>query len=303
MLRLSILTLSYRQAFDDGRMDLMSFLDTCRELSVEGVDLHDSAFPAVDRASLLAVKRECLDRGLDIPCIAISNNFARPAEDLAADVQRTKTWIERAALLGAPQVRVFSGKPFSEDDRAASWDRCADALRECAEFGAEVGVVVSLQNHNHNQIAPDGEDVLRLIRQVDHPNLGHVLDTGQYAGSPGASGFADDEQREAPRLPEQHCPHRAAGHRRPRQALPHRHRPGRVAGLRHDLPDHPRRALQRLDQPGLRRPRRSRRGHSPRRPLSPRLPARSVHLSPSASASQYVAAVGSPGKPLGDALR
>jgi len=61
MLRLSILTLSYRQAFDDGRMDLMRFLDTCRELSVEGVDLHDSAFPAEDRASLLAVKRACLD--------------------------------------------------------------------------------------------------------------------------------------------------------------------------------------------------------------------------------------------------
>ena len=196
MLRLSILTLSYRQAFDDGRMDLMSFLDTCRELSVEGVDLHDSAFPAVDRASLLAVKRECLDRGLDIPCIAISNNFARPADELPTDVQRTKTWIERAALFGAPQVRVFSGSPATEEDRAASWDRCADALRECAEFGAEVGVVVSLQNHNHKQIAPDGEDVLRLIRQVDHPNLGHVLDTGQYAGSPGASGFADDEQRD-----------------------------------------------------------------------------------------------------------
>ena len=196
MLRLSILTLSYRQAFDDGRMDLLRFLDTCRELSVEGVDLHDSAFPAEDRASLLEVKRACLDRGLDIPCIAISNNFARPADELPADVQRTKTWIERAALLGAPQVRVFSGHPATEADRAASWDRCAEGLRDCAEFGAEVGVVVSLQNHNHKQIAPDGEDVLRLIRQVDHPNLGHVLDTGQYAGSPGASGFADDAQSE-----------------------------------------------------------------------------------------------------------
>ena len=196
MLRLSILTLSYRQAFNDGRMDLMGFLDTCRELSVDGVDLHESAFESVDRASLLAVKRACLDRGLDIPCVAISNNFARPAEDLAADVARTKTWIERAALLGAPQVRVFSGHPATEADRTASWDRCADALRECAEFGAEVGIVVSLQNHNHLQIAPDGEDVLRLIRQVDHPNLGHVLDTGQYAGAPGASGFTDDVQRE-----------------------------------------------------------------------------------------------------------
>ena len=138
MLRLSILTLSYRQAFDDGRMDLMRFLDTCRELSVEGVDLHDSAFPAVDRDSLLAVKRDCLDRGLDIPCIAISNNFARPADELAADVQRTKTWIERAALL---------------------------------------------------------RSLAHVQSVVDHPNLGHVLDTGQYAGSPGASGFADDEQR------------------------------------------------------------------------------------------------------------
>ena len=96
MLRLSILTLSYRQAFDDGRMDLMRFLDTCRELSVDGVDLHDSAFPAEDRASLLDVKRACLDRGLDIPCIAISNNFARPAEELAGrhpahqDLDRTR---------------------------------------------------------------------------------------------------------------------------------------------------------------------------------------------------------------------
>ena len=89
MLKLSILTLSYRQAFNDGRMELMRFLDTCRELSVDGVDLHDSAFPSVDRAALLAVKRDCLDRGLDIPCIAISNNFARPANDLPADIQRT----------------------------------------------------------------------------------------------------------------------------------------------------------------------------------------------------------------------
>ena len=196
MLRLSILTLSYSQTFRAGRMDMLSFLDTCRELGVDGADLHEAAFEATDRASLLAVKRACLDRGLDIPCVAVSNNFARPADELPAEVQRTKQWIERAALLGAPQVRLFSGRPADESDRAAAWDRCADALRDCAEFGADLGVVVSLQNHNHLQIAPDGEDVLRLIRQVDHPNLGHVLDTGQYAGSPGASGFADDAQRE-----------------------------------------------------------------------------------------------------------
>ena len=196
MLRLSILTLSYRQAFDDGRMDLMSFLDTCRELSVEGVDLHDSAFPAVDRASLLAVKRECLDRGLDIPCIAISNNFARPAEELPADVQRTKTWIERAALFGAPQVRVFSGSPATEEDRAASWDRCADALRECAEFGAEVGVVVFPAEPQSQADCPRWRRRAAPDSAGGPPQPGPRARHGQYAGSPGASGFADDEQRE-----------------------------------------------------------------------------------------------------------
>ena len=195
-MKLSLLSLSYRPQFDRGSMDMNVFLDECQRLGVDGADLHEAAFASVGTQDLFAVKRGCLDRGLDIPCVSISNNFACPVEDLADDMADTKAWIERAALLGAPQVRVFSGRPADEQDREASWDRCADALRECAEFGAGHGIVVSLQNHNHLQIAPDGEDVLRLMDQVGHPNLGHVLDTGQYAGSPGASGFADDTLRE-----------------------------------------------------------------------------------------------------------
>ena len=194
IMKLSLLSLSYASHFRRGDMDMLGFLDVCRELGVDGADLHEAAFASVTRADLFSIKRACLDRGLDIPCVSISNNFACPVDELAAAVVHTKAWIQRAALLGAPQVRVFSGRPATEADRSASWDRCADALRDCAQFGATEGVVVALQNHNHLQIAPDGEDVIRLINQVDHPNLGHVLDTGQYAGSPGASGYGDDDK-------------------------------------------------------------------------------------------------------------
>ena len=57
-----------------------------------------------------------------------------------------------------------------------------------AEFGESIGVVAALQNHNHGALARTGDDVLEFVRAVDHPNFSHVLDTGQFAGSPGASG-------------------------------------------------------------------------------------------------------------------
>ena len=36
-----------------------------------------------------------------------------------------------------------------------------------------------------------------MLRDVAHSNMGHVLDSGQYAGSPGASGYAEDPDRAA----------------------------------------------------------------------------------------------------------
>jgi sugar phosphate isomerase/epimerase len=58
-----------------------------------------------------------------------------------------------------------------------------------------VGVVVGLQNHNHNNITSTGEDVVRLLKEVDHPWCSHILDTGQYLGSLGASGAQPEDPR------------------------------------------------------------------------------------------------------------
>jgi sugar phosphate isomerase/epimerase len=195
-MKLCCLTLSYRRTFDAGEMDMQGFLDECRRLGLDGVDLHERAFAAVERDDLTWVKRACIDRGLSIACVSISNNYARPESELAADVAKTHRWIDHAAYLGAPQVRVFAGRPSDDDDRAAAWTRCEGALRQTAAYGRERGVLVALQNHNHLQLTRTGADLLRMVQGVAHPNLGHVLDTGQYAGSPGASGHAAAEDRD-----------------------------------------------------------------------------------------------------------
>ena len=196
MMKLCLLSLSFKRAFAAGEMDVWSFLDIARELGVDGVDLHANGLPSDDNRVLDEVARACLDRGLSIPCVSIGNSYAGPAADLHSQIALTHRWIRAAARLGAPQVRVFAGTPETGGE-AAAWSRCVAALRQSAAFGAELGVRASLQNHNHKQIVRTGDDLRRMLRDVAHPNLGHVLDCGQYAGSPGASGYAEDEDRAA----------------------------------------------------------------------------------------------------------
>jgi len=196
MMKLCLLSLSFKRSFAAGAMDVWSFLDVARDFGFDGVDLYAGALPSDDHRVLDDVARACLHRGLSIPCVSIGNTYAGPEEHLHEQVAMTHRWIGAAARLNAPQVRVFAGTP-EPGDEAAAWTRCVAALRQSAAFGAELGVGVSLQNHNHRQIARTGADVERMLRDVAHQNMGHVLDCGQYAGSPGASGYANDPDRAA----------------------------------------------------------------------------------------------------------
>jgi hypothetical protein len=40
MWKLSVMSLSYQRAFRDGALDMWGYLEECRRLDVDGVDLH-----------------------------------------------------------------------------------------------------------------------------------------------------------------------------------------------------------------------------------------------------------------------
>jgi sugar phosphate isomerase/epimerase len=103
--------------------------------------------------------------------------------------------IRMASDLGAATVRVFLAWPgvtrqpqigaytlarniwdhthsltTSSDDRS----RCRDALAECARYAADYGVTLALQNHA--PIVTSYKDVLRMIQQVNSPQLKACID-------------------------------------------------------------------------------------------------------------------------------
>jgi sugar phosphate isomerase/epimerase len=193
MMRLCCLSLSFRPEFASRQMDDLKFIDLCAQLALDGVDFNLSSLRSTEQDHLKKVKKTCLERGLSIACLGVSNDFGRPPEEQEKQVRQG---IDVAQFLGAPVVRLFAGTVRAGQTREAVWKRTVEGLRQSAEYGEKVGVVVALQNHNHNNIAATGDDVVKLLDDVNHPWCKHILDTGQYLGSPGASGARPEDARQ-----------------------------------------------------------------------------------------------------------
>jgi L-ribulose-5-phosphate 3-epimerase len=171
-----------------AEIDLVKFIDRAYDLGLDGIDIHTRAFASTDPEYLRDIRMRCLKRGLAISYIGVSNNFGKPEKELADEAATVKKWIDVSALMGIPLIRVFAAWIPEGEDEEAVWARMLPRLREVGEYGGEKGVVVGLHNHNHGCVTRTGKEVRRILEEVDHPYFSHILDTGQYVGSPGASG-------------------------------------------------------------------------------------------------------------------
>lgn len=188
MLKLGCMSLSYKDEFAANKLDLEQFIERAYQLGLDGLDIHTRAFASLDPAYLRRIRMQAFRRGLALSYIGVSSNYGKPQDELAAEVATTKEWIDVAAFMGIPLVRVFAAWIPEGDREEDVWARMMPCLEEVAAHGEEKGVVVGLHNHNHGCVTRTGKDVRRIIESVNNPYFSHILDTGQYVGSPGASG-------------------------------------------------------------------------------------------------------------------
>lgn len=173
-------------------MDLFGVCDFAARNDCAAVDLTGYFFPGYPNAPedsyLARIKKHTHDLGLDISGTGVKNDFATADKEVRAQgVQLAKVWIEVAARLGAPVVRVFAGPGGKISDwrtvvngapreEVEGW--MADSLRECAEYGKKFGVLVAVQNHG--DFISTGEEHLSLLKRTDHEWCGALVDTGKY---------------------------------------------------------------------------------------------------------------------------
>ena len=193
MVKLGCMSLSYKDEFAAGKLDLEGFIERAYQLRLDGIDIHTRAFASTDPQYLRRIRMQALRRGLALSYIGVSSNFGKSQDQLRAEIDTARQWIDIAAFMGIPLIRVFAAWIPQGDTEAAVWARMIPCLQEVAEYGEKQGVVVGLHNHNHGCVTRTGKDVRRIIEEVGNPYFSHILDTGQYVGSPGASGARGQE--------------------------------------------------------------------------------------------------------------
>jgi len=182
-MKLSLAAYSFRDvlAGNHPTMTLDDFIRLCADLNLDGTELTSYYFPKdFNEEYLIHIKQLTFRLGLDISGTAIANDFCLPpGEARDKTLAHTRKWIDYAALMGAPVIRIFAGNVPAGDTEQAAIERCAAGINESLEYAAKKGVCLALENHGGITATPG--QMLKIIEQVkESPWFGVNLDGGNF---------------------------------------------------------------------------------------------------------------------------
>lgn len=182
--KLSLNVYSFNTLLREKKISLFDVLDFCAEYNFDAIDPTGYYFPdypnVPDDHYIAEFKKKAFLLGLEISGTGIRNDFANPdKKHREAEKKLIENWIIAAAKMGAPNLRVFTGRNKHEGfsrDEVFEW--MAEDLRSCCAIGKKYGVMIALQNHS--EFLKTADDVNRLFSMVDSEWLGLNLDIGNY---------------------------------------------------------------------------------------------------------------------------
>ncbi len=180
--KFSLSAYSYRALLTGSKpqLTLEDFIADCARMGLEGTEPTTYYFPQqVTDEYLRRLKHVTFRLGLDISGTAVGNDFCHPpgpARD--QQISHVKQWIDRAEILGAPVIRIFSGRARGEQTVEQARRLAVEAIEECCDYACQHGVFLALENHGG--LTATAEGMLRMVRDVKSPWFGVNLDSGNF---------------------------------------------------------------------------------------------------------------------------
>ena len=180
--KLGLNAYSFDRPLKAGELTLEDLAVFCAQNNFDALDATGYYFPGYPKAPsddvIRGLKRKAYANGVVLSSTGVRNDFslADPARR-KQEVQLVKDWIEVAAKLGAPVIRVFSGLKIPDGqtfDQVLEW--MVPDFQDCAAYGRKFGVILGLQNHN--DFLKTADQTIRLIKAVDSEWFGNILDIG-----------------------------------------------------------------------------------------------------------------------------
>jgi L-ribulose-5-phosphate 3-epimerase len=184
--KISLAEWSFHRMLFDGELTNLEFPAIARhQFDIDCVEYVNQFFmdKAKDQAYLSDLKNRCHDNEVRSRLIMCDNEGDIGDPDKAARTKAVENhykWVEAAKFLGCETIRVNARSAGSYDEQMA----CAvDGLHRLAEFGAQHGINVIVENHGG--LSSNGKWLSTVIQKVGLPNCGTLPDFGNFQTSPG----------------------------------------------------------------------------------------------------------------------
>ena len=191
--RLSVQALSWK--YVDGRGGLVGAPDGAIEAvlswaaaqQITTVDVEDRLFTSTEPAYLAALRADAARLCVGWGYLGITVDFGAKLSraSVEAEIALGRQWIDVAAALGVPRLRV-PGNAVGGVEPAQAWALVRSKLQALVAYGRDKGVAIGLHNHagSGDAIPATGTSLLRMVDEV--PGLQLILDlgNGNFTGCP-----------------------------------------------------------------------------------------------------------------------
>jgi sugar phosphate isomerase/epimerase len=176
-------SVSYSGSWGQHFLSPEQFFDKAADLGYDGVMLmakrpHLSVLDW-NPAARERLRSRAAKLRLRVACVAGYTNFTADLEhrDIPTREFQIRHVVELAEMardLGCNLIRIFTGYESPSATLDAQTKLIVEALRECAERTADLGVTIGVQNHH--DVACDYESLFEIIQEVNAPNCRAMFD-------------------------------------------------------------------------------------------------------------------------------
>ena len=177
-MKFGVSSYSFSKYMNQTGADYYTVCDLAKKMGYDAIEFIDLSLDVQQADSLIDlakdIRRHCAEIGLPIAAYTVGADFMRPNE---ADAVKEK--VDVAAALGAKVLRHDASWSLPEGmDWRQLIDRIAPDIRRVTQYAEDKGIRTCTENHGY--VLQDAERVETLIRTVNHPNYGWLVDMGNF---------------------------------------------------------------------------------------------------------------------------
>lgn len=205
-MKFSLFSVTYAGLFYNGKaLTIEQQIHKAKALGFDGFSIEAKrpvASPLdLTKADRARIKAVASNEGIELVAIESLSNFCSDLmEQRENNLAMMRYTLELAYDLGVNMVKIFAAWPgIIDDDMPATygpydrgnyfkplfsadlkvWHRAVKGIREVADWAADMGITLVLQNHGP-VLTPGYEDVLAMTKEADRSNLKICLDVPMF---------------------------------------------------------------------------------------------------------------------------